>query len=296
MDTSLRTATVDEAVRVRPTGVMASYAAWYSGYRQDGLLPGRHRGLPSPYLTLILTLDDPLTVAVHPRVEQPAETYDTLVGGLHTAPALITHPGRQSGIQIALHPLAARPLFGLPAGELAGLDLPADTVLGRAALEIHERLRSAAGWPERFAVLDRLLGRLVAPGPPVPPEVVRAWRVLRLTGGTVPVSALAAEVGWSERHLADRFRRETGLSPKAAARVIRFDRARRLLLPSPDPAVAPGRPGSGRLADLAAECGYFDQAHLAREFRALAGCAPSDWMAEEFRNVQAADAGSGRRW
>ena len=34
-------------------------------------------------------------------------------------------------------------------------------------------------------------------------------------------------------------------------------------------------------------CGYFDQAHLAREFRALAGCPPSQWLAEEFRNVQA---------
>ena len=41
------------------------------------------------------------------------------------------------------------------------------------------------------------------------------------------------------------------------------------------------------LADLAADCGYFDQAHLAREFRALAGCPPSQWLAEEFRNVQA---------
>ena len=42
-----------------------------------------------------------------------------------------------------------------------------------------------------------------------------------------------------------------------------------------------------RLADLAAACGYFDQAHLAREFRALAGCPPSQWITEEFRNIQA---------
>jgi len=46
--------------------------------------------------------------------------------------------------------------------------------------------------------------------------------------------------------------------------------------------------GSGTFTgDLAAACGYFDQAHLAREFRALAGCPPSQWITEEFRNIQA---------
>jgi transcriptional regulator GlxA family with amidase domain len=60
----------------------------------------------------------------------------------------------------------------------------------------------------------------------------------------------------------------------------RFHRARDLL-------VRQAATGGLRLADLAASCGYFDQAHLAREFRALAGCPPSRWLAEEFRNVQA---------
>jgi AraC-like DNA-binding protein len=40
------------------------------------------------------------------------------------------------------------------------------------------------------------------------------------------------------------------------------------------------------VADIAAGCGYYDQAHLAREFRALAGCPPAAWLADEFRNVQ----------
>ncbi len=88
------------------------------------------------------------------------------------------------------------------------------------------------------------------------------------------MSELVAQTGWSGRHLASRFRAEIGLTPKAAARVIRFDRARRRLIGQ---LADPGY----RLADLAADCGYFDQAHLAREFRALAGCPPSQWVAEE---------------
>ena len=99
------------------------------------------------------------------------------------------------------------------------------------------------------------------------------------TRGAVPVAELAAETGWSPRHLNSVFRAETGLAPKAAARVFRFDHARHRIART---AVA-----GARFADLAADCGYYDQAHLAREFRSLAGCPPTQWLAEEFRFVQA---------
>ena len=109
-------------------------------------------------------------------------------------------------------------------------------------------------------------------------------------GGALRVSELAAGTGWSGRHLTSRFRAEIGLTPKAAARVIRFDRARKRLVHK----LTAG--GDYLLADLAADCGYFDQAHLAREFRALAGCPPSQWLAEEFRNVQAGNWLDGESW
>ncbi len=284
---------VNEHRRYVPAGPLRRYVAWYAGYRQRGVPPARHRGLPSPYLTLIFTLDEPLTIAAHPDPGQPPGEFGTLLGGLHSVPALITHAGAQSGIQVALRPLGARALLGVPAGELAGLDIPAEAVLGGVCAELRDRVRAAAGWPERFAVLDGILLRRAAEtshpptaGPAaVSPEVSWAWRELLAAGGTVRVSELAAGTGWSGRHLTSRFRAEIGLTPKAAARVIRFDRARKLLVRKLAGATAAG--GGYLLADLAADCGYFDQAHLAREFRALAGCPPSQWLAEEFRNVQA---------
>src|ERR1700716_272913 len=118
-------AVVSEYVRALPAAPLLPYVGWYSGYRQEGLEPTRHRGLPSPYLTLIVTLDDPLVVAAHPDARQAPAEYETLLGGLHTTPALITHEGRQSGIQVGLKPLGARALLGLPAGELASIDLHA---------------------------------------------------------------------------------------------------------------------------------------------------------------------------
>ncbi|HTW02467.1 MAG TPA: helix-turn-helix transcriptional regulator [Streptosporangiaceae bacterium] len=280
---------IEESVWGLPVPVLRPFIERYVGYRQAGLAPGRHRGLPSPYLTVIFTLDDPLVLAGHPDPRQPPDTYRTLVGGLHTSPALITHPGRQSGIQLLMSPLGARALLGMPAGELVSIDVEGPAVLGPLADQIGERLREAPDWPGRFAVLDQMLTSRLAAGPAGPAvateagaEVSRAWCRLMSAGGRCSVSRLADETGWSERHLRGRFRDETGLTPKAAARVIRFDRARRLLQHR-----AAAGTGLPPLADLAADCGYYDQAHLAREFRELAGCAPSAWLAEEFRNVQA---------
>ena len=127
-----------------PAEPLRRYVAGYTGYRQRGVPPARHRGLPSPYLTLIFTLDEPLTIEAHPDPGQPPGEFGTLLGGLHSVPALITHAGAQSGIQVALRPLGARALLGLPAGELAGLDVPAEAVLGGVCAELRDRVRAAA--------------------------------------------------------------------------------------------------------------------------------------------------------
>jgi AraC-like DNA-binding protein len=277
---------IEESVRGVPAPALRPFIAGYAGYRQAGVAPATHRGLPSPYLTVIFTIDDPLTIAAHVDPRRPPGSYRSLVGGLHTSPALITHQGRQSGIQLALSPLGARALLGMPAAELAGIDVDGRDVLGPLAGEVCERIRAAADWPGRFAVLDRVLtSRLADPrrraGPRASDEVRHAWRRLVVSGGRCPIAELAAETGWSGRHLRAAFHRETGLTPKTAARVIRFDRARRRLQRQ----AAAGAPPL--LAGLAADCGYYDQAHLAREFRDLAGCPPSAWLAAEIRNVQA---------
>jgi AraC-like DNA-binding protein len=267
---------IDEHAGRAPAPSLRPLVSSYAGYRQAGVAPRRHRGLPSPLLTLIITLDEPLAIAAHPDPRQPAQTYDTLLGGLHTTPALVTHDGSWSGVQLGLTPLGARMLLGMPASPLANWDAEATDVIGGFATRLREAIVAQPDWAGRFAALDELLVGRAAEADlryEVRPEVRYGWRRLRETNGAVGVAELAAETGLSARRLGSLFHAEFGLAPKEAGRVFRFDHARRRI----GHTVAAG----GTLAGLAAECGYYDQAHLAREFRSLAGCPPSQWLAEE---------------
>jgi len=273
------TATSDRFVTAPrdPTGALVTAV----GYDTVAEAPRDHRGLPSPFLTFIVTLDSPVVIA-----EGGGERgLDVVVAGLSTEVEMVKMPERQSGLQAAVHPLAARRLFGMPAGELARLSLEGEDVLGRTAPRLRERLAEARSWDERFAIFasEMELGRADAPPPGTlgrpRPEVVEAWSILTATRGRIRIGELAERVFLSRRRLSTLFVAELGLTPKEAARTMRFTHAVSRIGESV-------RSASLDLARIAAECGFADQSHLDREFREHLGTSPTGWLAEEHRNIQ----------
>lgn len=265
-----------ESVHRPPAPPLRPFVDGYLGYRLSGFPPGLHRGLPSRHLTFIVAIGGGIDVVAQTDPAQPPQRYGCVVSGLHASPALVAQRGDEEGVAIALTPLGSRALLGRPAAELWNRSYELADVVGAVGSELWERLQGAPSWAERFAVCDAVLGRL-AGGELVAPELRIAWDRIVRSGGAVAVGTLATEVGWSRQHLARRFREEFGLGPKLAARVVRFERARRMLQHLP-----PSVP----VAQVAAACGYFDQAHLDREFAALAGCAPSVLRLEDVPSVQ----------
>lgn len=257
---------------------LAPYVTSVVAYDVDLGAPGVHRGLPSPALTLVLALDDPLDVGWAGDDGGRRREW-SVVSGLHARPAAVRHDGRQRGVQLALSTSGARALLGAPAGALGGAIERLDDV-APALRDLPERVAGCTD-PAAAAdvVVDRLAGVLAAAGHPdlTSPAVRRATAAL---AAGRPAAEVARELGCSRRRLHALVRAETGLSPTAFRRVARFDRARSLLVRA---ARARGRV---RLADVAARAGYADQAHLSREFVELGGCTPTTWLREEFPFVQ----------
>ena len=245
----------------------------YVGYRMEGFPPGLHRGLPSRYLTFLLSLGRPIETVRMPAGSQLPPSLQALVGGLQTGPTVVRHDGNEEGIAVELTPLGARSLFGFPAVELTTHVVDLADLLGTVGRALPERLAVTGDWPSRFRLLDEVLCRAVrwksAPAGP-PAEIAHAWR--RLTAGQRPaVVDLALEVGWSRRHFTEVFHRGVGLPPRQFVRVLRFERS----------AIALARQPRTPLSELAQRCGYYDQAHLYREWRKLAGCSPTTWAQQE---------------
>ncbi|MFJ3038876.1 MULTISPECIES: AraC family transcriptional regulator [Streptomyces] len=264
---------MDTGIGARPAPALRRYVDSYVGFDLRGFAAGVHCGPPSRMLTAVISLSEPLEVAAGVGDGSPVTRFGSVAGGLMGRSVAIHHDGRQQGVKVALTPLGARALYGMPAAVLAHRLVPLDELLGALGAELADRLRAASTWAARFTVLDELLLRGVGRGAGsdhvrrMRPEVAEAWRLLVAARGCVQVGAVAAELGWSRRHLTERFRGEMGLSPKTFARVLRFEHAHGLAtardrLPWPE---------------VATVSGYADQAHLVRDWNEFTGRTPTAW-------------------
>ncbi|CAM5429409.1 helix-turn-helix domain-containing protein [Streptomyces aurantiogriseus] len=251
--------------RLRP-GVVS-----YRGIRLALDHPRRRLETPIGAVTLLLGFEGPVRISGAGR---PTTSLVSVYSGLSTTAVVGEHSGRVSGVEVLLTPWAAFTLFGTPQHELTDRTVDPDELphkLCGSAGELAGALAALPSWADRFGLLDEVFARWSAAGPPSAVRVRRAWSLLVRSAGAMPVPRLAEEVGWSVRQLENRFREQIGLGPKAAARVLRLQRARRLL--------AAGR----GLAETAALCGFYDQAHLSGEFKAMTGFTPRQFTAARGR-------------
>lgn len=214
---------------------------------------------PDGCVELIVHLGDPFVVREGGRVVvQPR----VLVAGPGTRPVELAPSGRSDVIGVRFEPGEGGALFG---GNMEALvdRVPAlDELAPELAHGLAEELAEASDWR---AVLDRRLGAVLDESDAV---VAGAVARIRAEHGRVALDELARHGGLSSRQLERRFRAAVGFGPKMLARISRFQRAWQLAAAHPS--------ASG--AAIATRAGYFDQAHLVRDFRQFTGEPPGRFL------------------
>jgi AraC-like DNA-binding protein len=250
--------------RVGP-GFREGAAGPYRGIEVTAGESRRRLEAPTGLATIVFGFGDPLHIesAAGPPYAVEARS---IVSVPHETAHIGVHSGQIRCLEVVLTPVAAARVLGLP---MTDFDQPIhelETVLGRCAVELVERLAEADDWNARFDLVEGFLTERLHARSPCPPAVAEAWR--RLQANPAPrIEQLCRELGWSSRQLRRLFEQHVGMTPGQVAAVARVQRALR--------AEATGM----SLADVAHVAGYHDHPHLVRGFSNLIGMAPGRYRA-----------------
>lgn len=187
------------------------------------------------------------------------------ITGSHTASYVSNIAAGEPVMAIHFRPGGAFPFLGIPLGDIEDGYVGVDQVWGSVGRELHERLIETTSAEARFAIIEQFL--LSRPSLTVDrhPGVAAAMAAIE-DDPSIRMADIRQRVGMATKRLIALFRAEVGLSPKAYARVRRLQAALRLL-------------GAGPVAGahIAAEVGYFDQAHFVRDFESFTGMTPTQY-------------------
>ena len=237
----------------------------YEGYATPH---ARERLLPTGTTEVIFSFEDePM------RVFDEGDRLSTFRGSVICGPHsdYFAIDSTQEGTVMGIHfrPGGAFPFFKLPAAELQNLHVGLDTLWGAKAGEIRDRVIEAATPEAKLRTLEELLLAQAARPLARHPAVAFALRELSTVPLTRTIAEVTDQIGLSQKHFIRVFSEEVGLTPKLFCRVRRFQEAL-------------SRIHEGRRIDwteVALDCGYFDQAHFNRDFRAFSGLNPSTYLA-----------------
>jgi AraC-like DNA-binding protein len=255
-------------VTATPHGSLRQHVRRYVGWWEHRTSPLYRRELPSAEVPLIINFGAPIRL-----FDVADRTRSTELGsfatGAYDAHVVVEANGSQGGIQIDFTILGMRLFLGRPLADLANRGIALDDVFGAAGRRLTWELHDAPTWESRFDLLDREIAARIALARKPASEVLCTWTRIVESGGLMSIQSVVEETGWSQKHLISQFREHIGLAPKMFARVMRFgtavDRLRHRAHAS--------------LTDLALDCGYYDQSHFDRDFRAFAGVTPTELLA-----------------
>jgi AraC-like DNA-binding protein len=241
----------------------------------DGLPAISHkkeRLMPDGSLELVINLkEDEARIYDRKNLDKCERLPGTVLCGPHSSFFVIDTAQQDSVMGVHFKPGGAFPFFKMPAGELRNTHVSLETLWGYEAGLLRERLLEAETPEMKFQVLEEcLLARAFRPLERHR-AVACALALFRNIHTAPAIGEVADQIGISSRRFIQLFSNEVGLTPKLFSRVRRFQQVLQQIRTGVD----------FSWGDMAAGCGYFDQAHFIHDFKEFSGINPTTYLAHK---------------
>lgn len=232
----------------------------------------RERILPTGRVQVIINLARDFLLDL-PEGQPAKSMAPSLIVGARSTYEIVDTSDMADLIGIVFQPGGFAPFVSDPVDLFSNRNIGLEEAWGEPARTLRDHLRELPTPAVRLRYLEqfllhRFVGRLSRN-----PIVDFALSSFQRAPGLSTVQEVARSTGWSERHFSQVFREQVGFSPKAWTRILRFQRVVQELHAGVD---VPW-------AEMALDCGYYDQSHFANEFRAFSGVDATTYSARRTR-------------
>ena len=245
------------AAKFQPQAPLSDFidCIWYwDGYVQPH---SRERLLPDGSISLVFDLS-----------RDSGDTAEDVLTGARTTSFVLETSKMFATLGVHFKPGGAFPFLRFPAHELSEQSVPLDAVFGSAVRGLRDRILEPSTPRQKFRIVEQWLTGLAGRSLQRHPAVEFALHHFESCTTPNIVSKVTERLGFSHRYFIEKFNSEVGLTPKRYSRVRRFQRV----------LAAVGVRHEVDWADLALDCGYYDQSHFVRDFKTFSSLTPEEYL------------------
>lgn len=259
-----------------PRAPLAYFVKWMWLSQGDPPSHRRERVLPNGTMQLLISLQEKtLRVYDRQKINQFQSFPASVVVGMQSEYSIIDTAPQASMIGVAFKPGGASPFFKCPANELQEAHVPLESLWGAGASDLRDRLQEAQTPADKFRILEQFLIHRVVRPLELHPAVIYALSEFQGVARLRTISQVVDQMGFSARRFIQLFHESVGLTPKLFCRIFRFQEVLRILSDGHEI----------NWAEIALNCGYFDQAHFIHDFRSFSGIHPTAYLAHRSEHV-----------
>lgn len=256
-----------------PKGKLSSCIKFMWHSKGEPISSDKERVLPSGTSQLIINLGH--DCFRHYEKSNVHVDDHTIISGIQSRYLFLDSRTRRYTMGVVFKEDGLSSLLGIPADEFLNQTVALDDVLSLDVSGLRQRLQTGTNPQDRFNILEAALTNLMGQDFNPNPAIVSAIHRMKNSSGFKSVSEMAERVGYSRRRFSDLFRQIAGISPKEYMRIQRFQNSLEIIRQHPDP----------DWSEVALSCGYYDQAHFNRDFKAFSGLTPSQYFENQTSEV-----------